>query len=245
MKKFFRAVRRSEGVKLEDAVNVSSYGNQPYNLFSPFTYSSKFRIPVPGMSDVFGCSVEGIWQGLKIIDGSTDETMFRKKPIKRRGITSAHKYGDQELGLLDARDYIYKRAYFDYVEGFVSEPIKEDLLTLALTQSGVVLYDVDENLDQSIPEPLAHSVFLVDYFNDYLKKRLEQVQFEIDQRYNQKDFLNETVAEPCARALEWYRTTSENNRLLTRHFLDDVSERDYDQYKYRYYQVLKQQLQVH
>jgi hypothetical protein len=53
-----------EGAAVYD---VSSYADHPYCTLSPFWPHG--GIPVPGMPGTTSDSVEGIWQGLKLIDG--------------------------------------------------------------------------------------------------------------------------------------------------------------------------------
>ena len=112
----FKPITPQEGKKLEDAIDISSYGEFPHTLFSPFTYSPNIRIPVPGQGDTYACSVESIWQGLKIIEGSTDYRLFTQKPKKRTGNVEGHAYRGNVLDIVDARLNIYKPSYFCYVE---------------------------------------------------------------------------------------------------------------------------------
>ena len=42
----FKPIKPENGKTLDEAIDVSSYGLAPYNLFSPYTYSPDFKIPV-------------------------------------------------------------------------------------------------------------------------------------------------------------------------------------------------------
>jgi hypothetical protein len=105
-----------------DAVDVSRYGASPW---VGCRRSSLWGGPDPGrlglldlvalergeltwddLADGFATSVEDIWQGLKRIDGHTDETCFMR-PRKRRGVVSGHDYGYRLLTYLEARPLIH------------------------------------------------------------------------------------------------------------------------------------------
>ena len=138
--------------------DVSSYGN--LGRLSPFSYSKEYKIPIPGRNDV-AHSVESIWQGLKIINGSIDERMFKKRPRKRRGKPTGHQYGSEVLNLEDARREIYVPSYSFYVKNHCSDLI-DDLLSL---DGQVYIHDVEENSDLSVDKPLAHASLLAFYLN--------------------------------------------------------------------------------
>src|SRR3989344_7554805 len=91
----------------DQGLDVSSYGEHPYILFSPFTCNKERPIPVPGNEQVRAYSVEGIWQGLKIIDGATENSLFSRTPRKRNGVVEGHAFGDNILDYLAARKQIY------------------------------------------------------------------------------------------------------------------------------------------
>src|SRR5438874_8672967 len=68
-------------------------------------------IPVPGMPGVTGDSVEGIWQGLKVIRGKTALHLLRGPGRKRGGgKPSGHRHGDRLLGVVEARRKVYRVA---------------------------------------------------------------------------------------------------------------------------------------
>ena len=52
-------------------------------------------------------TVEGVWQGLKVIRGKTAPRYFRGPDHKRGGKPSGHRYGTKELGIVEARRKIY------------------------------------------------------------------------------------------------------------------------------------------
>jgi hypothetical protein len=145
--------------------DVSSYGQEPYCRLSPFTYSDKFQIPVPGMDKTFSNSVEGIWQGLKIINGSIDAKLFSMRPRKRKGAVKGHKYGNDVLGFLDARLKVYIPAYTHYLDNYAPKEAIDDLLQTQRDGIQVLLYDVEQNNDIRNPSPLAHSAVLATYLN--------------------------------------------------------------------------------
>ena len=94
------------GVQVYD---VSSYADEPYRRLSPMYAHG--GIPVPGMARMTSDSVEGIWQGLKVIRGKTAPRYFHGKGHKRGGKPAGHQYGDKLIGLVEARFKIYCPAY--------------------------------------------------------------------------------------------------------------------------------------
>ena len=52
-------------------------------------------IPVPGMPGTVSDTVEGIWQGLKVIRGKIAPHLFRGRGQKRGGKPAGHQYGDK------------------------------------------------------------------------------------------------------------------------------------------------------
>lgn len=239
----FRAVKRSVGKNLEGAIDTSSYGTD-YKCFSPFTYSTEFKIPVPGQENTNSYSVEGIWQGLKVINEQTDFSLFYKKPKKRRGQIEGHLLGSEILGLTEARKRIYAPSYFFYLEKHVPTEKKEEITGEALERGLITFYDVGKNLDIQAQGSLSHSVFLTEFFNDYFNQRIEGVKRQIDSLYEQQEFPNETLAEPLARTIEWNKSASPLNRKLLRHFLENypISEERADSFKERYYKELLKRL---
>jgi len=236
MKERFYAVEPEKGKKLDNGINVSSYGNAPYNVFSPFTYSPDFKIPVPGQHDTYASSVESIWQGLKVIGGKTDFEMFGRKPKKRSGLVDGHLLGEDIVGTSEARDRIYKPSYFFYVGRLVPSGIKEDIIKRALENS-VYFYDVDSNMDMNDESrSLSHSVFLKQFFDSYLQKRILEEKAKIDEEYKKQEFKHETLAEPLARALKLVEKASPLDRALILRFLENPDEDD--KFTERYYSEL-------
>ena len=67
------------------AIDVSGYAGMPFKLLSPYTYDPNMELPVPGIPERSSYSVEGVWQGLKIVNGEIDESYFTHRPKKRKG----------------------------------------------------------------------------------------------------------------------------------------------------------------
>ncbi len=148
------------------AFDVSSYAPTPYNVFSPFTYSPKFEIPVPGGQEgKIAHSVESIWQGLKLIDGATDFDLFERRPYKRKGLVDGHLYNGKLIGVEEARWKIYLPAYQYYVEQYVPRSTIDSLLIPQREGKRVFVYDVEDNGDITNPKPLAHASVLALYLN--------------------------------------------------------------------------------
>jgi hypothetical protein len=131
---------------------------------SPFTRCGD--IPVPGMDDVYSDSVEGVWQGLKIIKGKIDPRYFKGKGRKRKGKPSGHRLGDHSIPYVQARKKIYVPTYQYMLENTDASGIVEILIEKALDHKTQFLFDVNINRNiENTDSPLAHSAVLVDYIN--------------------------------------------------------------------------------
>ena len=233
----FKAVSPIIGRKLESGINVSSYASYPMNLFSPFNYSPDYRIPVPGQVEEYANSVESVWQGLKIIDGATDFRLFKRRPRKRKGNVDGHLFNHEILGIIEAREKIYMPTYFFHVEQNIPKEVKDSLLTRALTEE-ICFYDIETNLDiEDASSPLAHSVFLAMFFNQYKIDRLNELREKIDLEYLKQEQTHETLAEPLARGIKLYQSRPNHEKDLIRFVLAN-SQQDLDFFHQRYYSEL-------
>lgn len=146
-------------------IDVSSHGRPPYKLFSPFSHSANYQIPVPGQEQLRADSVEGIWQGLKIINGQTNPSLFQGRPCKCKGKPEGHQFGNDILGYEEARREIYVPAYVYHTVNNALPAAWPDL-ERRLQDGDVELHDVEKN--GSITDltcPLAHSAILVHLLN--------------------------------------------------------------------------------
>ncbi|MBW2972224.1 hypothetical protein KY359_04280 [Candidatus Woesearchaeota archaeon] len=154
--------------------DTSSYGEHGVH-FSPFTYHEQ-GIPVPGMPGAFSHSVEGIWQGLKIIDGSCDFSLFsRQRPVKRKFEPypeTRFMLGDAELDIVAARHVIYVPSYTYLFNNIVPGEVIDGIMALAAGDIDQYFFDVDENPNINDPtRSYAHASLLVDLLESELSKR--------------------------------------------------------------------------
>src|SRR5207248_9110280 len=68
-------------------IDASSYAEFPYCTLSPMWVHG--GIPVPGMPGTTSDTVEGIWQGLKVIRGAIAPRYFRDRKSTR--LNSSHR----------------------------------------------------------------------------------------------------------------------------------------------------------
>jgi hypothetical protein len=149
-------------------VDVTSKGPEPWVRLSPFYPHG--GIPVPLSPGVVGASVEGIWQALKVFEGSdvdpgklTVTSMAGlKRTVRRFGPVRGHRaglHGGHLLGYEAARREIYLPAYRWVLENRVADLVAE-LRTLA-RGPGVVLLDYTTNGDVSdLSAPLSHAALV-------------------------------------------------------------------------------------
>lgn len=165
-------VPRAEGEKYAQqdssdiaAFDVSSKASPPFDTLSPFCYSKDFKIPVPGMKNTFSHSVEGIWEGLKLIEGDIDPGFFKRKPSKRKGRVEGHKYEKRILNLGYARSEIYCAAYYFYLKNYASKDAINEILREQRQGKKVYVYDVEDNGNIKKPGPYAHAAALAWHLN--------------------------------------------------------------------------------
>lgn len=195
----------------ESSIDVSSYGSFPYNQLSPMNADESYRIPVPGQEDRKAISVEGIWQGLKIIRGKTDYSLLTRPPKKRTGPVEGHRFGNFTIDYLDARRLIFQPAYTYHVInhclirdsalwGDLEDKIKSPPLTF---------HDVGKNDDiNDHSQPYAHSSLLVELLNLLYVSPLPP--------FNQQPF--EYLPEQVAKTIRYRAGLEERQQNL----LDDV-----------------------
>jgi hypothetical protein len=144
--------------------DVSSYADHPFCTLSPMWPHG--GIPVPGMLDTTSDSVEGIWQGLKVISGKIAPRFFSGHGHKRGGKPRGHQYGDKLLPIVEAREKIYRVAYEWMLENRADARLIEPFIKQALAGVPQYFHDVSNNGSINDPdEGWAHAAVLVQYLN--------------------------------------------------------------------------------
>ena len=155
-------------------IDVTSKSNSQYVKFSPFYPHG--NIPIPGISNLFADSVEGIWQGLKQFeDGGTDYRKFfirNMKNIKRScrkyGRVLGHKFNDGAndivLNYYEARKQIYVPAYTWVLE----KNLRVELFNIIENSNKIVLldYTTNENIED-LSTPFSHASLVKKYLLSY------------------------------------------------------------------------------
>lgn len=154
----------------EDAVivDVTSKATDDMVRMSPFYPHG--GIPIPFSAGCTACSVEGIWQGLKVFEShGIDRQMFYnttmkniKRTTRRFGRTLGHQkgvHGTELLSYLDARMQIYVPAYKWVLENKVQRQVQK-LRELADSKV-LILLDYNTNEDIQDPStPLSHAAMI-------------------------------------------------------------------------------------
>lgn len=144
--------------------DVSSYADHPYCTLSPMWPHG--GIPVPGMPGTTSDSVEGVWQGLKLIDGKTSPRHFKGQGHKRGGQPRGHQFGDKLLKLVEAREKIYRVTYEWMLDHRADPALLAGFMRAAF--AGVVQHFHDLSSNGRIGNPdegWAHAAVLVQYLN--------------------------------------------------------------------------------
>ncbi len=241
---FFKAVPYSEAKNYNVVIDVSSYAAKPFKLFSPFTSSSDFKIPVPGMKGEFSNSVEGIWQGLKLIDGEIDRSLFISRPHKRaRGTYQGHLFENKLVDIVEAREKIYEPSYFYYLDHYVPyADLKLPFYIAALeSKEPLLLRDVENNLNPNNPyEAVAHSYYLAKYLNKTLNTFARSVFDTFTDAYKPAH-RGESLAGPLSRGEKIKKDFSFDifkSSLLS--YVFDMGEKNAsDEFEKRYFEKLK------
>ena len=171
--------RSMEKLKEEypDAYILDITSSSPFRygqLLSPFYPHG--NIPIPGESGgMTACSVEGIWQGLKVFEhAGIDRYSFRndtmkniKRTVRKFGKPLGHQYGvfsKQLLNYADAKRLIYAPSY-----KYVLDNIPEVQHVIAKIKkqaevSDIVLLDYNLNPgNRDASKPLSHAEFVKMY----------------------------------------------------------------------------------
>ena len=144
--------------------DVSSYAEPPFCALSPMWVHG--GIPVPGAPGEASDTVEGVWQGLKVIRGKTAPRFFRGPGAKRGGKPSGHQFGKKELGVVDARRLIYVPTYEWVLENRIDPELIRNFIDAALAGVTQHFHDVGDNGDPNdADQPLAHAAVLARYLN--------------------------------------------------------------------------------
>ena len=144
--------------------DVSSYADHPYCTLSPMWPHG--GILVPGLPGTTSDSVEGVWQGLKLIGGRIAPRYFSGQGHKRGGKPRGHQYGDKLLRIVEAREKIYRVTY----EWMLEHRAEPELIAgfFDRARAGVTQYFHDVSNNGRIGDPdegWAHAAVLVQYLN--------------------------------------------------------------------------------
>jgi len=144
--------------------DVSSYGDEPYCTLSPMGVHG--GIPVPGMPGTTSDTVEGVWQGSKVINGKTAPRFFRGPGAKRGGKPSGHRLGDKLLKIVEARERVYRPTYEWMLEHRIDAALLDGFLASARDGVTQHFHDVSDNGNIGNPdEGWAHAAVLVQWLN--------------------------------------------------------------------------------
>jgi hypothetical protein len=153
--------------------DVSSYAETPYRTLSPFYVHG--GIPVPGMPGRTSDTVEGVWQGLKVIRGEIAPRLFHGPGRKRGGKKpSGHRYGETLLGGVEARYRIYRVDYGWVLDHRIDPALIRRFVDVALGGTTQYFHDTGDNGDINDPgAPLAHASLVAQYVNRLCSRRSE------------------------------------------------------------------------
>ena len=141
--------------------DVSSYAEPPYCTLSPM------------MPRVTSDTVEGIWQGLKVIRGEIATRYFVGRGQKRGGKPAGHQWGRKLLKIVEARERIYRPSYEWILNNRVDPSLIQGFISSALEGTTQYFHDVSDNGDISNPdEGWAHAAVLVQFLNRVCTERV-------------------------------------------------------------------------
>ena len=180
-KRVVESAARNSRVAVADVTSKSS--SPDFVVFSPFRpykdVDGRPYFKVPGMDGKRSCTVEGVWQGLKVFEhegvDATKFTVTKGKGIKRsvraknRGRVLGHQYGKEELlDYVTARKQIYLPLYEQLLQHPEAQASLSKLFQLALKSDELILLDYETNEDiNCVKKPLSHA--------SLVKKELEKM----------------------------------------------------------------------
>jgi hypothetical protein len=186
-----RPVRREVGLGWTGpALRVDTFQAAPTDMarfatMNPFHWEPSWRIPVPGQPGRYACSLESIWQGLKVHEGDVDFAMFAARPYKRppdhaRGAgydysaTRFRLVGD-DVDVVTARLLIYLPAYLYLMDRLVPDDVIAEVHGALTAGVDVLFYDWDDNFDICDPRSsFSHSAILAAWFDGDLDRAFLQ-----------------------------------------------------------------------
>lgn len=140
---------------------------QPLSPFFPHG-----GIPIPNSNGLTGASVEGIWQGLKVFEGTgvsrahLQNTTMKglKRTVRTNGKPLGHQYGmcsKELLNYLEARVAIYLPAYKWVLSNVPSVVKVVKYIKAKSKETDVVLLDYNTNEDYTdLTTPLSHAALV-------------------------------------------------------------------------------------
>jgi hypothetical protein len=177
------ALSRPRGLKLlgdPDVLCVDTFKDcaapmRRWRTLGPFTVWDEPVLPVPRRPELRARSVESVWQGLKIVDGELDLAQLTGRPAKRppdnrrggsyRYELSRFRFGEIELGLVDARLLIYLPVYLYLLDHVVPREVHAEISSWLATGRTVAFYDWDSNMDiDDASRSFSHSALLARWY---------------------------------------------------------------------------------
>ncbi|MCC7454969.1 MAG: hypothetical protein IT222_12440 [Crocinitomix sp.] len=152
-------------------IDLTSKSESEYKVFSPFYPHG--NIPVPFSQNVLSCSVEGVWQGLKVFESNdVDISKFNitdmkgiKRSVRVFGKIKGHREGVNGIQILDyktARKEIFIKTYFWLLENKLEKEV-EKLVDLAKKRD-IVFLDYETNTDiENFQKPISHAGLVKHY----------------------------------------------------------------------------------
>ena len=162
-------------------IDVTSKAQDEFRKLSPFYPHSGIPVNPTSEQYLFGASVEGIWQGLKVFEDegpnlySLHNSSMRglKRTTRVHGRCLGHAYGDIIgkkyilLGYVEARKKIYVPAYKWVLENKCSDLVNK--IRIIAQHKTVILLDYNTNEDiERASKPLSHASILKRYIEDTL-----------------------------------------------------------------------------
>jgi hypothetical protein len=167
-----------------DTADAAPGGMRRFACLNPFHFRPGWRIPVPGTGQL-ACSVESVWQGLKLVNGATDLAMLRRPPTKRPPEqertadfdyrASVFRFGSRTIDLVSARYLIYLPTYLYLLDRLVPDIVLREITDALERGRDVHFYDWDANFDIEDPgTSFSHSAVLAAWFGGRLEPLLER-----------------------------------------------------------------------
>jgi hypothetical protein len=171
-----------EEVEGEECLCLAHDADDPWRKFSPQYQHG--QIPVPGMKGMYAESIQGLWEGMKLIGpkgkkGRINPGYFtgpgRFRALKEGEWCSGFSYDGRQIGMAEARIRIFLPCYVWMIQNHCADLLGN--IKIRASRQDIWLYDKIGNVDPTDTSmEISHAAIVVAFLNNAVTE-LEQGAF--------------------------------------------------------------------